>query len=494
VNSAVLVMVAVAGGKALAMACTIGAAVVVGRRLGPAALGQWTLLIAAGTLLHTFLVNWTHPATVRYGREEFVLTGTMRRTLTARLLLVMTSVAAAAALLFWQPGGWLERWFATAPTHEASVALLAINVWVVAEAQGTLQATDRIIWQAVLAPLAGVVSIVALVMTALFGQLTIGRAAVAFALPPIVIWGSAWILALARAQARPGPLVRADIWRGARYGLPMLPAFVIGYFSDWGGHLLLKQMSSLEEVGWFSLAYQFMMAIVAANGMLIIVLLPRLIAHEVRSVGYMRIYIESEIPTLYALWMVGTIWSIALVPVIARLMVGPGFDGRPVGVLLVLLIAVPCSALNSLYVVLFNVQERTGHLLLYIALMTVIGVGVSIMLIPSYGAMGAAFGTVVSYLVYQAVYVWDQHQRFGVPAGPIWIVSIVGVALVTLQVFVGAGFVERVVWAGSSTIALMVVIRLIGCIDANLVIRLCGSRVGPARLINRALVVRTESA
>jgi hypothetical protein len=42
-----------------------------------------------------------------------------------------------------------------------------------------------------------------------------------------------------------------------------------------------------------------------------------------------------------------------------------------------------------------------------------------------------------------------------------------------------------------STIAMTVVIRLIGCIDANLVVRLFGSRIGPARVINRAFAVRT---
>jgi O-antigen/teichoic acid export membrane protein len=490
VNASVLTLVAIAGGKALAMACTIGASVVVGRLLGAATLGKWTLLLAAGTLVHTFLVNWTHGATIRYGREEFVRTGTMRRTLMARLPLLVASVAAAAALLLWQPGGWLERWFAAAPSQAGTVALLAVSVWIASEAQATLQASDRVIWQAVLAPLAGVVSILALLMAATFGPLSLDTAAVAFAVPPIVIWGLAWCFSVVRAKASPGPTSRADIWRAARYGLPMLPAFAIGYFSDWGGHLLLTRLGSLDEVGWFGLAFQFMTAMVAANGMLITVLLPRLIAHEVRQGGYMRTYIESEIPTLYALWTIGTIWSIALVPVIARFMVGAPFD-QSIGVLLVLLIAVPCSVLNSLYVVLFNLQERTGRVLVYVTLMTVIGIAVASVLIPLYGAIGAAIGTVASYLVYQGAYVWDQHRRLEVPAARIWIISAAVVGLATLQVAVGAGVLERILWAGLSTMVMTAVIRVIGCIDADLVVRLFGRRIGPARLINRAFVVRT---
>jgi O-antigen/teichoic acid export membrane protein len=490
VNATVLTLLAVAGGKALAMACTIGAAVVVGRLLGAATLGRWTLLVAAGTLLHTFLVNWTHGTTIRHGREEFVRTGTMQRMFAARLPLLGASVGAAAALLVWQPGGWLERWFAAVPSQAAVVALLAVNVWIASEAQATLQATDRVIWQALLAPVAGVASIAALLTAATRGPISLDTAAAAFALPSILIWSLAWFFGLLRARVRPGAMIGADIWRSARYGLPMLPAFAIGYFSDWGGHLLLTQIGSLDEVGWFGLAYQFMTAMVAANGMLITVLLPRLIAHEVRQVGYMRTYIESEIPTLYALWMVGTIWSIALVPVIARVLVGAPFD-QAVGVLLVLLIAVPCSVLNSLYVVLFNLQERTGRVLLYVTVMTVIGVAVSFLLIPSYGALGAAVGTVVSYLVYQASYVWDQHRRFEVPALHVWIISATAVALATLQVAVGTGLLERILWAGLSTIAMTAVIRILGCIDADLVGRLFGRRIGPARFITRAFVVRT---
>jgi O-antigen/teichoic acid export membrane protein len=141
--------------------------------------------------------------------------------------------------------------------------------------------------------------------------------------------------------------------------------------------------------------------------------------------------------------------------------------------------------------VLFNLQERTGRVLVYVTLMTVIGIAVASVLIPSYGAIGAALGTVVSYLVYQAAYVWDQHRRFEVPAARIWIISATAVGLATLQVAVGAGVLERILWAGLSTMAMTAVIRVIGCIDADLVVRLFGSRIGPARFINRAFVVRT---
>src|SRR5690349_2351705 len=124
VNRAVGVFAALAAGKVVSMVCNMIAPVIIGRRLGPELLGRWTLLVAAGTLLHTVLVNWTHNATVRYGSEEWVQTRGLNRTLGSRLPLLGGSLIVAVLVLMLQPGRWTERWFGAASTDTGLIALV----------------------------------------------------------------------------------------------------------------------------------------------------------------------------------------------------------------------------------------------------------------------------------------------------------------------------------------------------------------------------------
>jgi O-antigen/teichoic acid export membrane protein len=161
-------------------------------------------------------------------------------------------------------------------------------------------------------------------------------------------------------------------------------------------------------------------------------------------------------------------------------------------VLAILLIAIPSSVVSSLYTVLFSVQERMGRILLYSLLLTATNLAVSVALIPLYGALGAAVGTVLSYVVGQAFYVWDQHRQLAVPALGTWTLWATGLALGLGQVAAGPGVAARVVWACVATIALVGVVRAFGCVDRRLVERLFVGRLTPvAAIINRTLIART---
>jgi O-antigen/teichoic acid export membrane protein len=485
--------VALAGGKVVAMLLTIVATVAIARVLGPSGLGQWTLFSAAGTLLHTVLVNWTHASTVRYGREEWMLTGSLNRTLGARLPLLAVSIAAAAALLVAEPGQWVDRWFAGESAEWWLIGMFALSVWLAAEAQATLQATDRISWQATIAPLIAIASVLSLLLVFAVGLRSIRWAVLAVTVVPGIGWGLSWLYALARSNTSPTGLVLEDVYRHLRFGAPVLPILALGYVSDWGDHLLLGHFSSVTQVGVFAVSYQFIAALMAANGVLTTVLLPRLIAQEVSRPGSLRRYVEDEVPTLYALWMIATIWVVAPLPAIVALLTGSAF-GSSVGVLLVLLVAIPASVVTSLYTVLFNVQERMGRMLLYMLLMALTNVCVSIALIPRFGAAGAAAGTVVSYAVGQVCYMRDQHRSLGAGAAPVWMLWLAGSALGIVQLAIGPGAGLRLVWAVGATIALVALARTFCCIDRRLIDRLFGGRLRPvAFVINRTMAAKAPA-
>jgi O-antigen/teichoic acid export membrane protein len=484
--------IALASGKALAVPLNLATTVLVGWLLGPSGLGKWALLAAAGTLLHAALINWTHPSTVRYGHEEWLRTRGLNRTLGARLPLLVLGVSTAVALVVFEPAQWLQRGFAAEESDWWMVALFALSVWLAAEAQATLQATDRILWQATIAPLLGVVSVVALLGLLWTGHRSLGAAVLAATMCPIAGWAGALIFGLARSSTRVPRLDLRDVGRTLRYAAPLLPMFALGYVSDWGDHLLLRYFSSVTQVGLFGVSYQFTLTIVAANGMLTTLLLPRLIAHEVAAPGSARTSVKAEFPTIHALWMIGTVWLVALVPVAARQVTDSEFDESSSS-LLVLLVTAPSSVVTSLYTVLFNLQERMGRMLVYLLLMTLTNVAVSLALIPTYGAVGAAIGTAVSYALSQALYVRDQHRALAVPALKVWTLWAAGLALGVLQLTVGTGVAGRLAWALVATAVLIGIVRAMGCVDDGLVARLFAGRLSPvAAIISRTLVAKTS--
>ena len=482
---------AFAGGKALAILFGVLAAVLVGRLIGPQGLGRWTLILAAGTLLHTALVNWTHASTVRFGREEWVRTRSLSRTLYGRLPLLASSIGLTLLLLVVQPADWLRRFFAISPSDWWMVSLCALSVWLAAEAQATMQATDRMMLQAILAPLVAALALLALLTLFWLGQRSLESTTVTLTVLPIAGWGGAWLHSLFRSNTRPTGLVLDDVWQLLRYAWPMLPGFALGYVSAWAGPLLLGRFSSVTEVGLFGMSYQFMIAAMSANGVLSTFLLPWLIRRETEAQGAMRDYVECVAPTLYALWMIGTMWLVAALPVGVMLLTGRGFDAS-IDSLLILLVAVPSNAVMSLFTVLFDVQRRLGRIVVYLLAATLANLAVCLVLIPVHGAAGAAIGTALSFIVGQVLYIWDQHRHLAAPAGRMWALWVVGLALGFGQLAVGAGTGMRTAWAILATAALLCVARIAGCIDGLLVSRLFAGRFTPiAALINLLLVVGT---
>ena len=489
-NRPVRLFFALAAGKAVAVPLNFATTVLVGWLLGPRGLGEWALLAAAGTLLHTALVNWTHPSTVRFGHQEWLTTHGLNRTLGARLPLLGLGFAIACGFVVLEPAQWMQRWFAVERSDFWMVAVFALSVWLAAEAQASLQAMDRIHWQAALAPLVGLMSAAALVVLLWLGYRSLQSVVIATTLFPIVVWGNAWLFSLAQSSTRVERLELSAFGRNLRYAAPLIPTFAVAYVANWGDHVLLRSFSSVAEVGLFGISYQMMMTILAANGLLTTLMLPRLISSEAAAAGAVRKYVEEEVPTLFALWMMAMVWIVALVPISVALVTGPEFT-RSVELLPVLLIAVPSSVVTSLYTVLFNMQERMGRMFLYSLLMAMTNVIVSVALIPAYGAVGAGVGTAASYGVSQALYVWDQHQALAVPALQVWTLWAAGLALGVVQYVIGARTPSRLLWAVGATAVLIGIVRTVRCVDGRLVDRLFAGRLrSVGGIINRALVAK----
>ena len=59
-------------GKLLRIPLAVLAASLLARAVGPEGVGQWAMLLAVTTMLHSFLLSWTQAYNVRFGREEWL--------------------------------------------------------------------------------------------------------------------------------------------------------------------------------------------------------------------------------------------------------------------------------------------------------------------------------------------------------------------------------------------------------------------------------------
>jgi O-antigen/teichoic acid export membrane protein len=470
---------------------TLAVTVVVGRLLGPQGLGEWALLVAAGTFVHTTFVNWTHASTVRFGCAEWIAGGTMRRTVSARLPLVLASTVVALMVLLFQPLDWL-RLFGIERAAVWLVAAYAASLWLTAEAQAALQALEAFHQQTVVGTIAGLGSLGAVWLVGVFQHGNLSGIVLAIAATNGIVWGMTWAATLVRARVRLGRPTLDELRQQVRYGGPLLIAFTIGYVGTWGGHLLLRTFTTVEQVGYFGLSYQVFASIVAANGMLSTVLFPRLVANQVRSALVERRYVEESVPTLFVLWGMGMTAIVSVLPVVAILISGEQF--RPAATpLIVLCAAIPGSVITSLYTSLFSLQQRHSRVLLYTCLTVSLNLAISALLIPRFGAVGAAVGVVASYAAAQIAYLVDQHRHLAISATRLALVWGAVVFFGIGQMALGAHVGWRLIWGAIAVVAIGWIARRTAAVDARLVNRLFIGLSPIGGMLCRALVVPSRA-
>lgn len=478
---------AVGAGKAANMITALVTTFLIGSHAGPDELGRWMLLVAAAVMLHTLLISWTYPSGLRFGCEEWQREHSICRTVGARAPLVAAGALAAVIVLVADPGGLLAGVFGAGADEIPIVGLYFLSVWMAGESQLLLQATNRLTMQAALGAAAGAVALVAVVTLGVQRALTAEAALLVTSIASLVIWVPAWVRTMTVSGVRWGRGDGGGTVQHLRFALPLLLSLTIGYVSDWGDHLLLRLFVSVAAVGAFGFAYQVLTLFIALNGLFPTVILPRLVARNLSRADTATVYIERVVPTIFTIWVLGTVWVVAFVPLLVGLL-GSDFSNAMTTTLL-LCAVVPASAVTSLYTVLFSLQQRTSRTFAYVAAMTAVNLSISVLLVPRYGLVGAAIGTCASYLVAQAAYAWDQHRVVGAHGTRVWTIWAAAVGAGLCQVALGAPMPLRILWAVAATAAIMFVARRTAAVDSSVLTRILSGPFAPfAPALARALV------
>lgn len=461
------------------------------RATGADGLGRWVMVVAASTLLHSALLNWTQVILIRFGVEERRTTGRLDATYAMRWPLLAAGFAVTATLLWWQPFDWLVQVYGLSGPLPWLVAAYVTAIWLLTELNSLMQVDGRYRPIAFVAPLTEFVTVCFLAAALTLFHLKVTDVLLGLALIAVTVPAVAAVLEFRRLDFTQGRLSIAAAAVGAQFAWPLLPNFLIGYVSDWSDHLVLRYFYSDREVGVFQGAYQILLLLLSVSTPIVTVVLPRLIGISVTDPTIGRRYVRDVVPTLMILWLPVAAFCTALAPFLALVIYGGRFAGSA-PIVAVLCIALPGSVLTALYGMLYTLQGRLHRPTVYLACMAAINVALSLALVPRIGPLGAAVGTAVSYVVSQWLYIRDQHLYLEVPAKTVGILFAASIAFSLLEGFALNGVVARLAVALTFTAAIIAMARHLEIVDRGILARLFIDRFSRvAILLTRVLVPQT---
>lgn len=461
----------------------------IGRILGPDGFGQWSLLMATATMMHSVFLNWTHAITLRYGCEEWSQNQSLGRTYATRWPILCFALICITALLYFQPLHWLERIYLVKPALAWLILLNTLSLWLMNETQSSLQATSAFSQQALLTPTVTLLSI-GLLTVIIFhvNSADLILVAAGCAMLRVMIWGAVWLKNLYSAQVMPDLPSYTEVRSALKYSWPLLPTFVLGYLSDWGDHVLLGWFCTTADVGLWGASYQIMLGVISINSVLVTLLFPWLINKQQNMSNAASYYVKDVIPVLLSFWLFIVIILVTLFPTLFKMVMGDQFK-QANDILLILSFSILTNVFSNIYGILFNLQNRLRVAMLYSFIMVIINFVLSLALIPKIGLTGAAIGTSISYLIGHLLYIRDQHRFLSVPTKPIIVLFTFALISGVLQYFAGGELLTRTIACVISLFLLIVTIRKTGSIHPLVIQKVFTGILSPIGLIIERILV-----
>lgn len=449
------------------------------RMLGPTGLGEWAMIVGAATLLHSLLLNWMHPPTVRFGREEWRMTGSIATTWASRWPFIFGGLLLVFAALMFEPFHWLTQIFHLSNQLTLLVFISLLGLWFSIEAQNLFQVRGAMASLAYLPLSIDIASILTLLALKLW-MVSFQEAYTIIILVQggnALLWGGALLYIASKSRFRWEKPTREGLQRNLVYAWPLIPGCLLGFVSDWGDQLILRYFFTSREVGLFQSAYQVMMLLLGVPALMSTVLLPRLIDKNLAAAIDTKDFMTTAGPTTVALGLYLLFPLITFVPYLFQLFMGARFV-EATGVFVVLCAAIPGSLLSSFYGIFFNLQGRFLRSTVILgAIKIALNLIISLLLVPRIGMMGSAIASIISYGVLQYLYARDQHRYYNVPFNKVLAMFGVVVLFSSTQAVAGADLLPRSVICCIGLILLTIVIRKFAILDRERVMSLCNRQL-----------------
>ena len=266
-----------------------------------------------------------------------------------------------------------------------------------------------------------------------------------------VAWGSGW-----------------SLWRPLlRIGLPLgIAAAMISIYYRVDSVLLLE-LDSADEAGIYAVAYRFLDPLIALPGIIMSTFFPVLAAVYERDRGRARRLVQQCAEVMFMVTLPCFVAVVALADQIVGLLFGPEYS-RSAGVLQILMAALVSIGFGTLAGLLASVLGLQWRLALYSTLGAVANLSLNIVLIPLYGAYGAALTTVVTEVLTMTLMFWT--------------------ALRVLEMRLAFGRLARITVAASGLLMGLLALRQLGLVPAII----GGALIYPGLLLALRLIRRDD--
>jgi len=201
---------------------------------------------------------------------------------------------------------------------------------------------------------------------------------------------------------------QAQLW----FGLALVPAGLSAFIMDLSDRLFLRWYATMDDVGLYSLGYRF-------GEIIFFVVTAIQLAWPQFVFGNRKL---KEAPRLYAYastyYVAGLLFLVLglslLAPEVIAVMTTPAFQGAAVVVPIVAMAGL-CQGICSIGSIGIMFQKRPIVRAYAIATAAVLNLGLNYLLIPRYGMLGAAWATVLSFIVQATLLVWAALRYYPVP-------------------------------------------------------------------------------
>lgn len=383
--------------------------------------GRWGLMLGIAQWGYTFFLAWNTIPLTRFGREEFLLGGTVRATFASRAILLLPSLALLTVVAALSADAIGRT--TLSPSWVTALIMGYILAFLLSETtQYLLPAAGRADLTAPFLGLERTVLLGLLVLLYRGASLNPITALAAFAAAPALV--NLPLFLRHRSLILPPRLERNNLRRYWRFSRPIIFTTPLGGIVAWIDLFIINHFGRLEEVGRYFLAYQIFSALGQIGLIISLIAGPFTILMVMRRRDDLSELLANRL-SWFALGLgCGLILLVTPFAWLAFRHIQPDAALTMIRYWLLLAPAAGCGYMATLSANYYMAREFITPMVLIVGLGMIVNVLLGIALVPVLGPAGAALATTAGQI---SVFIaFSLHQRcLGLHARRVWLKLLV---------------------------------------------------------------------
>ncbi len=403
------------GSQAIALPLSLIYISLIARLFGPEKWGIVTLFMGIVQLLFASGISWTSGSIIRFGKEEFIKQGHLRKTVSARVFIfvicsvILFSVSFALRKTITGYIGLPERDFGLIFAMVVVYAAADHLTWTLKAAGGM----KRFAMSSAIRQFALIVFILTLFILPIARSVYTIINFEIFSYLAVIIFS---LFSLKFSYYFPLELDFARVKDILVYSWPSAFIFLLGYASSWMHIYFINYFLAPYYVGMYQVAYRLMEYI--STPLMAVTFLGFPLLMSVKAQGrqdLILLYIKRITPQVALFWGI----VISAIMVVSNFIIGLLFGNvfaEAAMPFLILLLGLGFQVLSTMYTSIFAIFDWLVYNLVIMLIMCIINFFGDFMLIPVLGIKGAAVATSVSYAVAAVLYLFIANKLMSLRA------------------------------------------------------------------------------